>query len=55
MSAVVYLLDSEGLSQTVLGNRVMGARFKEVRIRHAAGGRSCVFLTDSPTAGGAVR
>lgn len=29
MSELVYLLDSEGLSQTVLGNRVMGARLKD--------------------------
>lgn len=29
MSELVYLLDSEGLSQAVLGNRVMGARLKD--------------------------
>ncbi|MDH6128741.1 hypothetical protein [Kitasatospora sp. GP82] len=29
MSELVYLLDSEGLSQAVLGNRAMGARLKD--------------------------
>ncbi|MFC1417660.1 PIN domain-containing protein [Streptacidiphilus cavernicola] len=29
MSELVYLLDSEGLSQAVLGNRTMGARLKD--------------------------
>jgi predicted nucleic acid-binding protein len=29
MSALVYLLDSEGLSQAVLGHRAMGARLKD--------------------------
>jgi predicted nucleic acid-binding protein len=29
MSELVYVLDSEGLSQAVLGNRAMGARLKE--------------------------
>jgi predicted nucleic acid-binding protein len=29
MSELVYLLDSEGLSQAVLGHRVMGARLKD--------------------------
>ncbi|MCJ0872163.1 PIN domain-containing protein [Streptomyces sp. AP-93] len=29
MSELVYLLDSEGLSQALLGNRVMGARLKD--------------------------
>ncbi|MFJ7269721.1 PIN domain-containing protein [Streptomyces sp. NPDC099050] len=29
MSEPVYLLDSEGLSQAVLGNRAMGARLKD--------------------------
>ncbi|BFV58550.1 hypothetical protein KCMC57_up36540 [Kitasatospora sp. CMC57] len=29
MSEVVYVLDSEGLSQAVLGHRVTGARLKE--------------------------
>ncbi|MFD5142585.1 type II toxin-antitoxin system VapC family toxin [Streptomyces sp. NPDC058401] len=29
MSGLVYVLDSEGLSQAVLGNRAMGARLKD--------------------------
>ena len=29
MSESVYVLDSEGLSQAVLGNRLMGARLKD--------------------------
>jgi predicted nucleic acid-binding protein len=29
MSELVYLLDSEGLSQAVLGHRMMGARLKD--------------------------